>query len=149
MRGNRDDHENVGTLTNVDVGEPDEVGCVGVEEDVVVARLVAEEVLHLQPRVAPVQPQRRLQRDQLQGRKGVGLHMTSGLWTTPTLLLHLNHCILYRVPLAVYYLYSKCLHLAVMINSLIILPLLRKRPRPLNWTAPTPPSPPLASSLPA
>ena len=86
----------VHSLTNVDVWEPDEVGCVGVEEDVVVARLVAEEVLHLQPRVAPVQPQRRLQRDQLQGRKG---YMTSELWTTPTLLLHLNNCILYRVPL--------------------------------------------------
>ena len=54
------------SLTDIDVREPDEVGGVGVEEDVVVARLVAQQVLHLQPRVAPVQPQRRLQRDELQ-----------------------------------------------------------------------------------
>ena len=59
------------SLTDVDVWEPDEVGCVWVEEDVVVARLVAQQVLHLQPRVAPVQPQSRLQRDQLQCRLGV------------------------------------------------------------------------------
>ena len=53
--------------TDVDVREPDEVGGVGVEEDVVFARLVvAEQVLHLQPRVAPVEPQRRFQRDQLE-----------------------------------------------------------------------------------
>ena len=56
-------------LTDIDVGKPDEVGCVGVEEDVVVAGLVAEQVLHLQPGVAPVQPQRRLQSDELKRGK--------------------------------------------------------------------------------
>ena len=59
------------SLTDIDVWKPDEVGGVGVEEDVVVAGLVlpGKQVLHLQPRVPPVQPQRRLQRDELKRRR--------------------------------------------------------------------------------
>jgi hypothetical protein len=55
-------------LTDVNVRKPDVLSSVGVQQHVrVVVRLVAQNMVHPQPRVPPVQPKCRFQGHQLQG----------------------------------------------------------------------------------
>ena len=49
-------------LTDVNVREPDEIGGLRVEEDVV-GGFVPEKVVHLETGIAPIQPEGRLQGD--------------------------------------------------------------------------------------
>ena len=59
-------------LTYVNVWEPDKVWYAGVEQDVVgvggpdaVVTVLAQQVVHLKPRVSPIKPECRLKGDQL------------------------------------------------------------------------------------
>lgn len=54
----------VDVLTDVDVREPDEVGCFRVQEDVVCGP-VTKEMFNLKPRVSPIETEGSLQSDEL------------------------------------------------------------------------------------
>ena len=56
-----------GTHTYVDVRKPDVLSGIWVQQDVgVVVGVVAQDVIHLQPRISPVHPKGGLQSDELE-----------------------------------------------------------------------------------